>query len=62
MVNATDQSAEHRLDFEPGKSLSRTAVQTVASHQMKRFKDDDVREVQAGYECGLGLEGFKRPH
>jgi translation initiation factor IF-2 len=24
---------------------------------LKRFKDD-VREVQAGYECGLGLEGF----
>mgnify|MGYP001363755791 CR=1 FL=1 len=24
---------------------------------LKRFKDD-VREVQAGYECGLGLDGF----
>jgi translation initiation factor IF-2 len=24
---------------------------------LKRFKDD-VREVQQGYECGLGLEGF----
>jgi translation initiation factor IF-2 len=24
---------------------------------LRRFKDD-VREVQAGYECGLGLEGF----
>ena len=24
---------------------------------LKRFKDD-VREVQAGYECGIGLEGF----
>ena len=24
---------------------------------LKRFKDD-VREVAAGYECGLGLEGF----
>jgi len=24
---------------------------------LKRFKDD-VREVSAGYECGLGLEGF----
>jgi len=24
---------------------------------LKRFKDD-VREVQAGYECGIGLDGF----
>ena len=24
---------------------------------LKRFKDD-VREVQSGYECGIGLEGF----
>jgi|Deesub1362B_J571_1020462.scaffolds.fasta_scaffold01132_3 translation initiation factor IF-2 len=24
---------------------------------LKRFKDD-VREVQAGYECGVGIEGF----
>jgi translation initiation factor IF-2 len=24
---------------------------------LKRFKDD-VREVQAGFECGLGLEGY----
>jgi translation initiation factor IF-2 len=24
---------------------------------LKRFKDD-VREVAAGYECGLGLDGF----
>jgi translation initiation factor IF-2 len=24
---------------------------------LRRFKDD-VREVAAGYECGLGLEGF----
>ncbi len=24
---------------------------------LQRFKDD-VREVAAGYECGLGLEGF----
>ncbi|HWC13411.1 MAG TPA: translation initiation factor IF-2 [Actinomycetota bacterium] len=29
---------------------------TVAS--LRRFKDD-VREVQAGYECGIGLEGFQ---
>ncbi len=26
-------------------------------HSLKRFKDD-VREVQAGYECGLGIENF----
>jgi translation initiation factor IF-2 len=25
---------------------------------LKRFKDD-AREVAAGYECGLGLEGFQ---
>ncbi|MBK6897929.1 MAG: hypothetical protein IPH09_01175 [bacterium] len=24
---------------------------------LKRFKDD-VREVQSGYECGIGLENF----
>ena len=24
---------------------------------LKRFKDD-VREVQQGFECGIGLEGF----
>jgi translation initiation factor IF-2 len=24
---------------------------------LRRFKDD-VREVQAGFECGIGLEGF----
>jgi translation initiation factor IF-2 len=24
---------------------------------LKRFKDD-VREVEAGFECGLGLENF----
>jgi translation initiation factor IF-2 len=29
---------------------------TVAS--LRRFKDD-VREVQAGFECGIGLEGFQ---
>jgi translation initiation factor IF-2 len=26
-------------------------------HSLKRFKDD-AREVQAGYECGLGVENF----
>ena len=24
---------------------------------LKRFKDD-VKEVQSGYECGMGLENF----
>jgi len=24
---------------------------------LKRFKDD-VKEVQAGYECGVGIEGY----
>jgi translation initiation factor IF-2 len=26
-------------------------------NSLKRFKDD-VREVQSGYECGLGIENF----
>jgi len=26
-------------------------------HSLKRFKDD-VREVQTGYECGIGVENF----
>ncbi len=26
-------------------------------HSLRRFKDD-VREVQAGYECGIGIENF----
>jgi len=25
---------------------------------LKRFKED-VREVQSGYECGIGLENFQ---
>jgi translation initiation factor IF-2 len=25
---------------------------------LRRFKDD-VREVAAGYECGIGIEGFQ---
>jgi len=25
---------------------------------LRRFKDD-VKEVQAGYECGIGLENFQ---
>ena len=32
-------------------------VTRAAIKSLKRFKDD-VREVAAGYECGLGLEGF----
>lgn len=28
-----------------------------ASDPLKRFKDD-VKEVQSGYECGIGLEKF----
>jgi translation initiation factor IF-2 len=28
---------------------------------LKRFKDD-VKEVQAGYECGLAVEGFNDIH
>jgi translation initiation factor IF-2 len=32
-------------------------VYTGKLHSLKRFKDD-VREVQSGYECGLGVENF----
>jgi translation initiation factor IF-2 len=32
-------------------------VYTGKLHSLKRFKDD-VREVQTGYECGLGVENF----
>jgi len=44
-------------------SLIRLLRDQVVVHQgrlssLKRFKDD-VREVAAGYECGLGLEGFQ---
>jgi len=27
-------------------------------HSLKRFKDD-VKSVKAGYECGIGIEGFQ---
>ena len=29
--------------------------------QLKRFKDD-VKEVAAGYECGIGIENFNDIH
>lgn len=32
-------------------------VHTGALSSLKRFKDD-VREVQSGYECGIGIENF----
>ncbi|MEM5947813.1 translation initiation factor IF-2 [Spirochaetia bacterium 38H-sp] len=32
-------------------------IHTTRVSSLKRFKDD-VREVDAGYECGIGLEGF----
>jgi len=32
-------------------------IYTGKLHSLKRFKDD-VREVQAGYECGIGIENF----
>jgi translation initiation factor IF-2 len=35
---------------------SGTVVHEGGIKSLKRFKDD-VREVAAGYECGLGLEG-----
>jgi translation initiation factor IF-2 len=44
-------------------SLIRLLRDQVVVHEgklasLKRFKDD-VREVAAGYECGLALEGFQ---
>jgi len=36
---------------------SGTVVSESTIKSLKRFKDD-VRDVAAGYECGLGLEGF----
>ncbi len=36
---------------------SGTVVSEGGIRSLKRFKDD-VREVAAGYECGLGLDGF----
>jgi translation initiation factor IF-2 len=32
-------------------------IYTGKLHSLKRFKDD-VREVQSGYECGIGIENF----
>jgi translation initiation factor IF-2 len=42
-----------------GVRVLRDNVQVYAGklHSLKRFKDD-VREVQSGYECGLGVENF----
>jgi len=39
--------------------LIRDGVQIFDSRfaSLKRFKDD-VREVQTGFECGIGIEGF----
>ena len=34
-----------------------TVIHEASIRSLKRFKDD-VREVAAGYECGLGLEGY----
>ena len=36
---------------------NRDVVFTGKISSLKRFKDD-VREVLAGYECGLSLEGY----
>ena len=35
-----------------------TIVHDGRLHSLKRFKDD-VKSVKAGYECGLGIEGFQ---
>ena len=35
-----------------------TIVHDGKLHSLKRFKDD-VKSVKAGYECGLGIEGFQ---
>ncbi len=36
-----------------------TVIHEGSIRSLKRFKDD-VREVAAGYECGLGLDGIQR--
>ena len=33
-------------------------IHTSRVASLRRF-EDDVREVQAGYECGVGIEGFQ---
>jgi translation initiation factor IF-2 len=33
-------------------------IHEAAINSLKRFKDD-VKEVQAGFECGIGVEGFE---
>lgn len=35
-----------------------TVIYETTIGSLRRFKDD-VREVQAGYECGIGLDGFQ---
>ena len=35
----------------------RQVVHRAASASLRRFKDD-VREVAAGFECGIGFEGY----
>ena len=43
------------IDFDP-KSAGQTVIETKCE-SLRRFTDD-VREVQAGFECGISLEGF----
>ena len=38
-------------------SLSHVVVYEGKLNSLRRFKDD-VREVQQGYECGIGVENF----
>jgi translation initiation factor IF-2 len=35
-----------------------TVIYDTTLSSLKRFKDD-VREVAAGYECGMALEGYQ---
>ena len=37
---------------------NRNSVHQGKISSLKRFKDN-VREVESGYECGIGIEGFK---
>jgi translation initiation factor IF-2 len=39
--------------YRGGKLLTTDRIES-----LRRFRDD-VREVQTGYECGIGLAGFK---
>ena len=52
-----ERSAKVRLIRE-GVVIYPPAERMASLESLKRFKED-VREVQSGYECGIGLENFQ---